>query len=69
MTTVAQYLQYAETALAAYASGLQSSAGASNTSRYKTAGMTTQEAERFDKAWTVLAHHSFNSHRLRQRQP
>ena len=55
MTTIAQYLQYAETALAAYAGALTSAGGESNNSSYRTAGMTQQEATRFDQSWIVLS--------------
>ncbi len=55
MTTVSQYLEYAELALAAYADSLSSAIGGSNTARYKTAGMADAQAQLFDQQWKVVA--------------
>jgi hypothetical protein len=55
MTSIALYSQYAETSLVAYASALSSAPGASNTAKYKTAGMAEVEAARFDQEWLVLS--------------
>lgn len=68
MTTIAQYLQYAETSSAAYASALTSAIGASNTSSYETAGMAEREAARFDQTWIVLSQAPDTANTRRQRE-
>src|SRR5882672_2142526 len=53
MATVTQYLQYSETAMAAYAIAL-SPIGANKTAFFN-AGMTSAQAQRFDDSWTALS--------------
>ncbi|MBS0437396.1 MAG: putative Ig domain-containing protein [Proteobacteria bacterium] len=53
MASTSEYLQYAETALAAYALSL--TANSDSASAFVTAGMTKSQAARFDEEWTVLA--------------
>ncbi len=53
MSTTTTLLTYGETALAAYATSLQSAT--SNRGAYVIAGMSTSEAARFDDTWQVLS--------------
>src|SRR5487761_1915880 len=52
MPSIANYLKYGETALAAYAIGLQ--LGNGNTQAYQDADMSSSQAQRFNNTWQVL---------------
>jgi len=52
MPNINDYLKYAETAFAAYASNLTQGKG--NTLKYEEANMTTSQAQHFDAGWQVL---------------
>lgn len=54
MPTINDYLQYAETALASYATNLLVGPAATNIDSLKDAGMPTAEATKFGETWAVI---------------
>ena len=53
MSTIDQYLNYGDLALASY--GVQLASGGSNTAKYQEAGMAISQANSFDQRWLVLS--------------